>query len=170
MVAKIIAGGQTGVDRAALDWAIANGIPHGGWCPKGRRAEDGVIPNRYDLQETPQRRYQQRTRWNVRDADATLLITLEPTLSGGTRFTRDCTESLGKPWLHVFSGGDWPTTIRAFLASHHVRTLNVAGPRASTAPGIERFVHQVLDQVLSDDHQRRVGRDRRAPLSLSRSD
>lgn len=169
MVAKIIAGGQTGADRAALDWALANGIPHGGWCPKGRRAEDGVISERYNLQETPQRRYQQRTRWNVRDADATLLITLEPTLSGGTRFTRQCAESLGKPWLHVFPGGDWPTVLRTFLVSHHVRTLNVAGPRASTAPGIDRFVYQVLNQVLSDDHHRRVGRNRSVPLSLIRS-
>lgn len=163
MLVTIISGGQTGVDRAALDWAIANGIPHGGWCPKGRRAEDGVIPNRYDIQETPQRRYQQRTRWNVRDADATLLITLEPTLSGGTQFTRECAESMGKPWLHVFPGGAWPTTVRDFLASNHVQTLNVAGPRASAAPGIERFVHEVLNRVLSADNQRSMEEERSVP-------
>ncbi|MGI8605082.1 MAG: YpsA SLOG family protein [Verrucomicrobiales bacterium] len=64
---RIISGGQTGADRAALDWAIANGVPHGGWCPKGRLAEDGPIPDRYQLTETPTANYLQRNEWNVRD-------------------------------------------------------------------------------------------------------
>ena len=73
-IAKLISGGQTGVDRAALDAALAAGLPIGGWCPKGRLAEDGVIPLRYPLQETPSQQYAQRTRWNVRDADGTLIL------------------------------------------------------------------------------------------------
>jgi hypothetical protein len=75
-IERIISGGQIGVDRIALDWAIAHGTQHGGWCPTGRRAEDGRIPDRYYLQETPSRNYEQRTKWNVRDSDATLIITL----------------------------------------------------------------------------------------------
>ena len=71
---KIVSGGQTGADRAALDWAMAHGVPHGGWCPAGRLAEDGVIDMRYSLKETPQPEYLQRTEWNVRDSDATLIV------------------------------------------------------------------------------------------------
>ena len=71
---RIVSGGQTGADRAALDWAIERGIPHGGWCPRGRRAEDGRIDRRYALRETPAHDYQQRTRWNVRDSDGTLIF------------------------------------------------------------------------------------------------
>ena len=74
-IERIISGGQIGVDRAALDWAIAHNIQHGGWCPTGRRAEDGIIPERYRLREAPGRNYQQRTKWNVRDSDATLIVT-----------------------------------------------------------------------------------------------
>ena len=84
MIQRIISGGQTGADRAALDWAITHGIRHGGWCPAGRRAEDGAIPDRYCLQETPGRNYHQRTKWNVRDSDATLIITQAAELTGGS--------------------------------------------------------------------------------------
>ena len=71
------------MDRTALDWALAHHIPHGGWCPAGRRAEDGVIPDCYDLQETPEQNYQQRTKRNVRDSDGTLIITAMKELTGG---------------------------------------------------------------------------------------
>ena len=81
---KIVSGGQTGADRAGLDWAISMGIPHGGWCPRGRKAEDGVIPARYQLTETKSADYLTRTRWNVRDSNATVIFTLKPTLSGGS--------------------------------------------------------------------------------------
>ncbi|PSQ85488.1 MAG: molybdenum cofactor carrier, partial [Bacteroidetes bacterium QH_2_63_10] len=83
---KIISGGQTGVDRAALDAALAFNVPVGGWCPKGRRAEDGQIPDRYPLEETPSEAYEQRTAWNVRDSDGTLIIT-DGSLEGGTALT-----------------------------------------------------------------------------------
>src|SRR5437660_4356799 len=85
---KIISGGQTGADRAALDFAIANGIAHGGWCPKGRLAEDGRIAKRYRLVETLSRRYSQRTRWNVRDSDGTVVLSMRRRLSGGSKATR----------------------------------------------------------------------------------
>ena len=147
MIEKIISGGQTGADRAALDWAIKHGVPHGGWCPKGRRAEDGVIPEQYVLQETPQRRYQQRTRWNVRDADATLLVTLAKDLTGGSLVTYEYAKIIGKPCLHVFPGEKWPERLKAFLETNAVQILNVAGPRSSSAPGIEKFVSTVLDEA-----------------------
>ena len=72
----ILSGGQTGADRAALDFAIEYGLPHGGWCPRGRLAEDGPIDERYELTETPSHRYAQRTEWNVRDSDATVVFSI----------------------------------------------------------------------------------------------
>jgi hypothetical protein len=98
MVGRLIAGGQTGVDRAALDVAIGLGIPASGWCPRGRRAEDGVIPNRYPLAETPSEDYAERTAWNFHDADATLILTWA-TLTGGTLLTLDVCVRQGK--LHL---------------------------------------------------------------------
>src|SRR5438105_4205172 len=85
---RLISGGQTGVDRAALDWAIDHGLEHSGWCPKGRKAEDGVIPAHYDLQETASGRYEPRTRANVMEADGTLILNLGE-LNGGTLLTAE---------------------------------------------------------------------------------
>ncbi len=147
VIVKIISGGQTGADRAALDWAIKNGIPHGGWCPKGRRAEDGAIPEQYLLQETPQPKYRQRTRWNVRDADATLIVTLAKDLTGGSLVTFEYARRIARPCLHVFPGDGWRERLKSFLKTNAVQTLNVAGPRRSSAPGIEEFVHDVLNEA-----------------------
>ena len=83
----IVSGGQTGADRAALDWALAHGMPCGGWCPKGRKAEDGPIDSKYPLKETPSSSYLQRTEWNVRDSDATVLFSIESALTGGSKKT-----------------------------------------------------------------------------------
>src|SRR6478672_11962562 len=102
----IISGGQTGADRAALDFAIANGISHGGWCPRQRRAEDGVIPAQYSLRETPSTHYSQRTEWNVRDSDATVVFSIKPQLTGGTRLTLELANRLGKPVLLLNRDGD----------------------------------------------------------------
>ena len=99
---KIVSGGQTGADRAALDWALANGLPCGGWCPLGRLAEDGVIDARYPLRETPEPSPAQRTEWNVRDSDGTLIVSLAKRLIGGTRLTEDLTMRLAKPHLAAF--------------------------------------------------------------------
>lgn len=96
-IARIVSGGQTGADRAALDWAIEHGVPHGGWCPAGRRAEDGTIPARYQLEELLQGGgYRRRTKANVRDSDATLIVSIEPVLTGGSNETRLFTQRLGQ--------------------------------------------------------------------------
>ena len=89
MLDKIISGGQTGADRAALDWAIEHSISHGGWCPKGRMAENGKIDSRYQLEETPSQDYAQRTQWNVRDSDATLIFSIGQNLLGGSLLTKN---------------------------------------------------------------------------------
>jgi putative molybdenum carrier protein len=144
---RIISGGQTGADRAALDWAIARGIAHGGWCPRGRRAEDGRIGRQYGLRETPSRDYAQRTRWNVRDSDATLIVSRLAELSGGSAYTARCAERLGRPWRHVHPGADSIAALVDFLQQHRIRTLNVAGPRVSTDPAIYEYVLGVLEQL-----------------------
>jgi hypothetical protein len=156
----IISGGQTGADRAALDFAIERGIPHGGWCPRGRLAEDGVISSRYTVRDTPSRRYAQRTEWNVRDSDATIVFTIAPAVTGGTGLTLACARRLGKPVLHLSrdslacthgkteSLAAAATLLLAFISENKVRTLNVAGPRASQEPAIADFVGNVLRNAL----------------------
>lgn len=144
---KIISGGQTGADRAALDWAIQNNIPYGGWCPKGRRAEDGMIPDRYALQETESKGYMQRTKRNVRDSDATLIISLQSGLTGGSLFTQQYANKIGKPCLHVYPNCQWQKQIRIFLKKNAILILNIAGPRDSTEPGIDEFVYEVLSDA-----------------------
>jgi hypothetical protein len=137
-ILKIMSGGQTGADRAGLDWAIATGIPHRGWCPKGRKAEDGVIPDRYQLTETNSTDYLTRTRWNVRDSDATLVFTLKPTLSGGSLRTAEYALKKGKPLLHLHYGSDMATLL-PWISSNLIQTLNIAGSRESSEPGIYDF-------------------------------
>lgn len=147
MVSKIISGGQTGTDRAALDWAIANGVPHGGWCPAGRVAEDGVIPERYQLTEV-EGGYRQRTIRNVRDSDATLIVSMAKELTGGTLETRKYAEKIGKPCLHVWPGIEWRASLVEWLGPNEVRVLNVAGPRASREQEVAGFVLEVLGELL----------------------
>jgi len=150
----ILSGGQTGADRAALDFALEFGLAHGGWCPRGRLAEDGAIDERYDLQETPSRRYAQRTEWNVRDSDATVVFSITREVSGGTALTLALAKRLGKPCLHLASdaasatGSDSAEELLAFLAEHRVSRLNVAGPRASQEPLVAAFVRSVLIAAL----------------------
>ena len=136
LLTRIISGGQSGVDRAALDAAIELGIPHGGWCPRGRTAEDGRIPPKYHLKETLSPDYAVRTRLNVRDADGTLILYREP-LEGGTALTWQLAVELEQPVLLVELG--FPPVIEAFhlwLRENSIRKLNIAGPRASQRPGI----------------------------------
>lgn len=124
------------MDRGALDAAIELGIPHGGWCPRGRMAEDGPIPPQYNLTETRSRKYQVRTRQNVLDSDATLILHRGP-LSGGTELTARLAETYHKPCLLVdLDSPPDPDTVRQFLSEHQVETLNVAGPRESQSPCI----------------------------------
>lgn len=145
---KIVSGGQTGVDRAALDVALELGLPCGGWCPKGRRAEDGPIPERYPLTETPWWGYPQRTEWNVRDSDGTLIL-LQGRPDRGTRLTIAIAERLGKPFLTIdLEGRPKAATVRTWMKANRVRILNVAGPRGSRHPGIHdramRFLRRLL--------------------------
>ncbi|WP_090458223.1 putative molybdenum carrier protein [Nitrosospira sp. Nsp1] len=137
MIQKIISGGQTGADRAALDWAIANDIGHGGWCPAGWRAEDGLVPDLYCLRETQQRNYRQRTQWNVRDSDATLIITPAAELTGGSLLTQEWAQKINRPCLHVYRCNEWREWIRIFFGTNSTSILNVAGPRSSGAAGIQ---------------------------------
>lgn len=150
----IVSGGQTGADRAALDFAMEFGLAHGGWCPRGRRAEDGVIDERYELQETPSPRYDQRTRRNVRDSDATVIFSIAREVTGGTALTVAMARQQGKPWLHLSSeaaaadGSDPAHELVDFLTEHRVGRLNVAGPRASQEPLVAAFVRGVLVAAL----------------------
>jgi hypothetical protein len=137
---RVISGGQTGVDRAALDVALTLGIPCGGWCPRGRRAEDGPIDARYPLQETPTREYPQRTEWNVRDSDGTLALTFGRP-KGGTALTIRLAEQLEKPCLIVDLAAEPRKAVPTFmewLRAHDIRTLNVAGPRETEAQNVGR--------------------------------
>ena len=148
MLDKLISGGQTGVDRAALDVGLALGLPVGGWCPQGRRAEDGRIPDRYPLVETPERNYEARTRRNVEDSDGTLIINLGP-LDGGTALTVAHARQIGKPYLVVaLEDGIDPTVFRDWLTANHIRVLNVAGPRESQRPGVYTAAYRCLETLL----------------------
>jgi len=146
-VTRIVSGGQTGADRGGLDAAIALGLDHGGWCPRGRRAEDGAIPDRYRLTETPSADYAARTERNVIDSDGTALFTRgAPT--GGSALTRELAERHGRPVLHLdldaAGDDDAARALRAWLAEHRIATLNVAGSRESGCPGLRADVERVL--------------------------
>jgi hypothetical protein len=144
MIEKIVSGGQSGADRGALDWAIENHISHGGWCPAGRRAEDGEIAARYLLTETPLADYEQRTKWNVRDSDGTLIISLAGVLTGGSKATFDYAARLGRPCLHLHPGNASGAAVREFIERHRIKVLNIAGPRQSREPRIAAYVAELL--------------------------
>ena len=142
----IVSGGQTGADRAALDWAIERGIPHGGFCPAGRMAEDGPIPPRYNLTETKTPEYAVRTKLNVEQSDATLIVSPQsPT--GGTLLTIEYARAIGKPVLLITrrEEAEAPALLHEFLGRHEIRVLNVAGPRASSTPEVAGMVADLLD-------------------------
>ncbi|MDD9816784.1 MAG: putative molybdenum carrier protein [Gammaproteobacteria bacterium] len=147
MIGRILSGGQSGADRAALDFARQQRIPSGGWCPKGRRAEDGRIPERYPLQETASENYAERTRQNVMGSDGTLVLHSGP-LQGGTLLTLELADRLGKPRLLCdLRRPPAPRQVRAWLQQHRIRALNVAGPRESQRPGIYRQALAYLRRV-----------------------
>jgi hypothetical protein len=134
---RVVSGGQTGVDRAALDAAMALGLPVGGWCPSGRRAEDGPIPDRYPLKEASSPDSAERTECNVRDSDATLILHRGP-ITGGTRLTAELARRYARPLLCRDLGDPIdPADVVHWLRLNRIRALNCAGPRESEAPGIE---------------------------------
>ncbi len=149
MLKKIVSGGQTGVDRAALDTALCQGIPCGGWCPRGRRAEDGVIPAHYPLTETETVDYRCRTEQNVRDSDGTLILT-QGILTGGTALTEKLAQHYGKPVfvLNLAAPTEDLKHINDWLQFHQIDVLNIAGPRESNHPGIYRQAANFLQKLL----------------------
>lgn len=148
---KIISGGQTGVDRGALDAALEAGIECGGTCPVGHKAEDGVIPEMYPLTELASNIYSDRTRQNVIDSDATLILHFGQ-LEGGTAFTRQCCIAEGKPYLVIDASEDaQPILVQQivdFIRQNKIQVLNVAGPRASKVPLAQQTTKQLLTTVL----------------------
>ncbi len=136
---KIISGGQSGVDRAALDFALENQISCGGWCPRGRVAEDGRIHKRYPLRETDAADYRIRTKANVRDSDGTLILYVDE-LKNGTELTRQIAKHLKKPFFLLQLNGRGyrgkVSNLHDWLDENITETLNIAGPRESSNPGI----------------------------------
>ncbi|MBW2707758.1 MAG: putative molybdenum carrier protein [Deltaproteobacteria bacterium] len=148
MVGKIISGGQTGADRAALDFALERNIAHGGWIPRGRKAEDGKLPEKYRLKEMDSTDYARRTEQNVIDADATLIFS-HGKLTGGSLLTGRMALKNGRPWLHVdllqtsrFSAAQ---SIHAWIKKQHIGILNVAGSRQSQNNRIYRATFDILE-------------------------
>jgi hypothetical protein len=152
MLKKIISGGQTGADQAALDVAIKMGIPHGGWIPKGRKTEKGYLPDKYRLQEMPDGNYAKRTVKNVIDSGATLILS-HGKLSGGSEFTRIVAEKYRRPCLHVDlslqSDLRAARTIKDWIIQCKIEVLNVAGPRESNDPHIYAATVNILQTALS---------------------
>jgi hypothetical protein len=146
MLEKIVSGGQTGADRAGLDAAIRWDLPHGGWCPLGRRAEDGPISSQYNLVETPDTSYLWRTEWNVRDSDGTVVFTLARRVTGGSKRTIHFANQLKKPCKQICMASYRPVEdLRRFVARHGIRVLNVAGSSESKEPGIWLWTFETLE-------------------------
>ena len=145
---KLVSGGQSGVDRAALDAALELGLPCGGWCPRGRWAEDGPIDSRYPLRETPLTRVIQRTLWNMRDSDGTLVVARSRP-RGGSAVLPDAA-GLRRPRLVVDTEG-----VRAgagvirFVRMNRIGVLNIGGPRESEDPGIYETARAFLLALFS---------------------
>ncbi|GMV37496.1 MAG: hypothetical protein AMXMBFR61_20040 [Fimbriimonadales bacterium] len=155
-VERVVSGGQTGADRGGLDAAIELGISHGGWCPAGRLAEDGTIPERYELTETDSADFAVRTERNVIDSDGTVLFTYgEPV--GGSALTVELASVHDKPLLHLdleeVGVESAAAQLAVWVAQNDVRVLNVAGSRESQAPGIAEAVREVLLTALRGDWQ-----------------
>ena len=153
-ITKIISGGQTGADQAALDAAIDLEIPHGGWIPKDRLTEDGPLPDRYLLREMSSKSYPARTEQNIRDSDGTVIFSRGP-LSGGSKLTAELALKYRKPWLQIDFGQmdavQAATEIHGWVVSKGIRVLNVAGPRASKDPEIySETYHAIRGLIMLD--------------------
>ena len=148
MIKKVISGGQTGADQAALDIAIKLDIPHGGWVPKGRLTEDGPLPDKYRMQEMSTPSYPERTEKNVTDSDGTLIFS-HGELSGGSRLTQELAGKHGRPCLHInlntISAFHAAYKIKSWVIENHIEVLNVAGSRLSSDPNIYQAVVDILE-------------------------
>jgi hypothetical protein len=153
---RIISGGQTGADQAALDVAVELGIPHGGWVPKGRKTESGPLPSKYLLQEMPTDSYQKRTEQNVIDSDGTLIIS-HGDLTEGSDYTRRMAAKHGKPWIHIDANKQSLETavqmIRTWISGNDIEQLNVAGPPASKDLHIYTTTKMILKAVLLSSYE-----------------
>jgi hypothetical protein len=147
---KIISGGQTGADQAALDAAIALNIPHGGWLPKGRKTENGPLSTRYALHEMSSPKYRDRTQKNILAAEGTLIFSFGP-LSGGSALTEALAIRHNRPFLHIdFELVDRTraiTMVENWLHTLHIESVNIAGSRASNEPRIYEAVYALLTAV-----------------------
>jgi Circularly permutated YpsA SLOG family len=155
MLRKIISGGQTCADRAGLDFAIETGLEHWGYVPRGRKAEDGRIDDRYNMVELSTTSYPARTRRNIEESDGTVIFSLERLLSGGTKLTWGLAKKLGKPLLHIYDAPKERISnpdslclegqaLTDFLRSNKIEVLNVAGPRESKEPGVYKLTLTIL--------------------------
>jgi hypothetical protein len=146
----VVSGGQTGVDRGALDAALERGVPCGGWCPAGRLAEDGVIPARYPVTELRGAGYDERTRKNVEDSDGTLIVTFGRA-TGGTARTIELCEMLARPHLIVDAASvtleEAVWRAMRFVREEDVGQLNVAGPRASGEPRAYEYAYALVREL-----------------------
>jgi len=155
-ISKIVSGGQTSVDRAALDVAIFLGIDHSGWCPQGRRSESGRIPEIYQLRETESRDYSVRTEKNVIESDGTLVL-YQGKLSGGTELTYKLAQKHKRPHLCVDlneireNDNRLGESVRQWVKDRNIGTLNIAGPRESNSPGIAKLVEEFLIKTFSSE-------------------
>lgn len=166
MIEKIVSGGQTGVDQAALEVAIKLNIAHGGWCPKGRLAENGVIPSKYSLTETESGDYSVRTKLNIRDSDGTLILLPNTTkkITDGTVLTIQEAKEKDKPHLIIdLSKNPDVESIAQWVRENNIKTLNIAGPRESQSPGINKlsleFLEKAIAALLSKAHDCSTSQD-----------
>jgi len=151
MLKKIVSGGQTGADQAALDATIKYGFPHGGWIPKGRKTENGILPDKYKLKEMPTDSYPKRTEQNVIDSDGTVIIS-HGKLTGGSKITRELAEKHDKPCLHI-DLSETPafiaaSTINSWIIENKIEVLNIAGPRASKDPKIYKDTSYIVEGII----------------------
>lgn len=148
---KIISGGQTGADQAGLAVALQLDIPHGGWCPKGRKSEEGRIPDRFQLKEHESPEYPPRTLANVKDSDGTVIFT-RGGMTGGSMLTRSLCEKQDKPWVHLdldaLNDTQAAAKLQLFVRSNGIKVLNVSGNRESKSPGIFVSVTLVMVRAL----------------------
>ena len=153
---RIVSGGQTGADQAALDVAMELGIPNGGWVPKGRKTESGPLPVKYLVKEMPTDSYPKRTEQNVMDSDGTLIIS-HGELSEGSDYTRMMAAKHGKPWIYIDADKQSVAVavemIRMWISGNDIETLNVAGPPASKDPRIYAATKTILEVLLLSTYE-----------------